>query len=78
MKRLTALILAGVLLLGTACGGENQTNSGGTKADAGATAAQKPEEADSAVKPDDADSAVKADEAGGAAESEETSGPQQE
>ena len=43
MKRMTALIIAGVLLLGTACGGENQTNSGGTKADAGATAAQKPE-----------------------------------
>ena len=43
MKRLTALILAGVLLLGTSCGGDNQTNSGASQADsgAGATAAQE-------------------------------------
>ena len=43
MKRMTALIIAGVLLLGTACGGENQTNSGGTQADAGATSVQEQE-----------------------------------
>ena len=28
MKRLTALVLAGVLVFGTSCGGGNQTNSG--------------------------------------------------
>ena len=43
MKRMTALIIAGVLLLGMACRGENQTNSGGTSADAGATSVQEQE-----------------------------------
>ena len=43
MKRMTALIIAGVLLLGTACGGDNQANTVGTQADAGATAAQEQE-----------------------------------
>ena len=32
MKRLTALALAGVLLLGTACGGGNQANDAATQA----------------------------------------------
>ena len=40
MKRLTALALTGVLLLATACGG-NQTNGTATKGDAGAGAAQQ-------------------------------------
>ena len=40
MKRLTALALAGVLLLGTACGGGNQTNNEAA-ADAGTTPAQE-------------------------------------
>lgn len=40
MKRLTALVLAGVMVLSTACGGGNQKN-GGT-ADAGVNPAQKP------------------------------------
>ena len=39
MKRLTALVLAGVLLFGTACGGGNQKNDG--TADAGANPAQE-------------------------------------
>ena len=37
MKRLTALALAGVLLLGTACGGGNQANDAATQAGAAAT-----------------------------------------
>ena len=40
MKRLTALILTGVLLLATACGG-NQTNGTATNADAGAASVQE-------------------------------------
>lgn len=40
MKRLTALALTGVLLLATACGG-NQTNGTATNGDAGAAAAQQ-------------------------------------
>ena len=28
MKRMTALVIAGVLVFGTSCGGGNQTNSG--------------------------------------------------
>ena len=40
MKRLTALALTGVLLLATACGG-NQTNGTATNGDAGAGAAQQ-------------------------------------
>ena len=39
MKRLTALVLTGVLLLGTACGGGNQKNDG--TADAGVNQAQE-------------------------------------
>ena len=38
MKRLTALVLAGVLVFGTSCGG-NQTNSG--EAQAGAAAQEQ-------------------------------------
>ena len=56
MKRLTALIIAGVLLLGTACGGDNQANSVGTQADAAATAAQG-QEASSAAQGQEADAA---------------------
>ena len=55
MKRLTALIIAGVLL-GTACGGDNQANSVGTQADAAATAAQG-QEASSAAQEQEADAA---------------------
>ncbi len=50
MKRLTALTLAGMLLLGTACGGDNQANSGGiqVQADAGAAMTQAQEAAEPA------------------------------
>lgn len=41
MKRLTALVLAGVMLFGTACGGGNQTNGTATNADAGAASVQE-------------------------------------
>ena len=41
MKRLTALVLAGVMLFGTACGGGNQTNGTATNADAGAATVQE-------------------------------------
>ena len=47
MKRLTALVLAGVLLLGTACGGGNQTNGGA--ADSSAGTAEKTGAADSSA-----------------------------
>ncbi|MCR5812678.1 MAG: hypothetical protein K6G34_15075 [Lachnospiraceae bacterium] len=40
MKRLTALVLAGVMVLSTACGGGDQKNNETAKADAGANAAQ--------------------------------------
>lgn len=39
MKRLTALVLAGVLVFGTSCGGGNQTNSG--EAQAGAASPER-------------------------------------
>ena len=41
MKRLTALVLAGVMLFGTACGGGNQTNGTAGNADAGAASVQE-------------------------------------
>ena len=47
MKRLTALVLAGVMLFGTACGGGNQTNGTAGNADAGAASVQE-QTADSA------------------------------
>ena len=45
MKRLTALVLAGVLVFGTSCGGGNQTNSG----EGQAGAAEKEQTADGAT-----------------------------
>lgn len=43
MKRLTALVLAGVMVLSTACGGGNQKNN--EAANAGVNPAQKPAQA---------------------------------
>ena len=52
MKRLTALVLAGVLVFGTSCGGGNQTNSG----EGQAGAAEQEQTADGAdVTEDDAE-----------------------
>ena len=49
MKRLTALALAGVLLLGTACGGGNQANDAVTQAGAAATQDQTADGAEEAA-----------------------------
>ena len=49
MKRLTALALAGVLLLGTACGGGNQANDAATQAGAAATQDQTADGAEEAA-----------------------------
>ena len=49
MKRLTALALAGVLLLGTACGGGNQANDAATQAGAATTQDQTADGAEEAA-----------------------------
>ena len=56
MKKLTALVLAGVMVFGTACGGGKQTNGTAGNADAGADTVQE-QTADGAAGTAEADSA---------------------